>query len=144
MNTNGAKNTAWLFAFQCFVLFIHLAVSCDSGHENNNFCSTAEYSLSLSTFLAKKKPQRTQTYQSADLFLSVGGRARRGLDHSGRLVVRQLLNAALAGHDVTDLRSVSNTPRRLNRDRSDGQDKPSGSIEVGKDKKIFRLTSRGR
>lgn len=51
-----------------------------------------------------------QTYQSADLFLSVGGRARRGLNHGGRLVVRQLLDAALAGHDVTDLKRGSNTP----------------------------------
>lgn len=76
-----------------------------------------------------------RTHQSANLFLSVGGRARRGLDHGGRLVVRQLLDAALAGHDVTDLHSVSDTPRRLNRHRSDGEDKSSGAREGGKDKK---------
>lgn len=50
--------------------------------------------------------KNTMTHQPADLFLSIGGRARCGLDHGGGLVVRQLLDAALAGHDVTDLRSV--------------------------------------
>ena len=43
------------------------------------------------------------THQSADLLLSVWGRAGRGFDHGGRLVVCQLLDAALAGHNVTHL-----------------------------------------
>lgn len=65
--------------------------------------------------------------------MSVGGRARRGLDHGGRLVVRQLLDAALAGHDVADLHSVGNTPRGFNGDRSVVEDKLSGSGEGGKE-----------
>lgn len=65
---------------------------------------TCRSATPLSTKAMSEK--HSVTHQPADLFLSVGGRARRGLDHGGRLVVCQLLDAALAGHDVTDLRSV--------------------------------------
>lgn len=75
------------------------------------------------------------THQPADLFLSVGGRARRGLDHGGGLVVRQLLDAALAGHDVTDLRSVRTHLAGYTGITQTGRAKPGGLREGGKDKK---------
>lgn len=65
---------------------------------------TCRSAMPLSTKAMSEK--HAVTHQPANLFLSVGGRARRGLDHGGRLVVCQLLDAALAGHDVADLRSV--------------------------------------
>lgn len=46
-------------------------------------------------------------HQPADLLLPVGGGARRGFDHGGRLVVCQLLDAALTGHNVADLQSTN-------------------------------------
>lgn len=109
-------------------------------HANSTECR----SESLSTKMLDKKKKNARTHQSADLFLSVGGRARRGLDHGGRLVVCQLFDAALAGHDVADLHSVSNTASWLNRDHSGVEDKLSGSREGGRDKNLLSLTSRGR
>lgn len=52
-------------------------------------------------------------HQPADLLLPVGGGARRGFDHGGCLVVRQLLDAALAGNDVADLQSTNRWVQEL-------------------------------
>lgn len=42
-------------------------------------------------------------HQPADLFLSVGRRASRGLDHGGGLVICQFLDTSLSGYNVAHL-----------------------------------------
>lgn len=43
------------------------------------------------------------THQPADLLLSVWGRAGRGFDHGGRLVISEFFNTALASYYVAHL-----------------------------------------
>lgn len=48
--------------------------------------------------------ENSSTHQPADLLLPVGCRSSRGFDHSGRLIIRQLLDTTLTSYNITHLR----------------------------------------